>query len=404
MGTIKVDYLVTKPRKKGPDARYWQPPARDIKAGFLPKTRVVALELTDAEAATLCETWTAELKAWRKAGRKETTKCRYPYGSVGWILHDREIGYFHNDAFLDRKPKTREGYVTNGKLLMQFSRDLAGRPGYLMLSGITLKAARAWHKQLMASDTGKPQVARAKAAITFLRRILNYAIEESKLDTNPLTGQGFKNPKPRKQRPAYRQILNVVAASRRLGRPSIGLATMAQFDLMQRQGDIIGVWEDGSWKDGLTWAEVDLNRNGGIVELDQNKSDGDVGVRIPLADYPILHRLLSERHAEYGENPHPNMPVILSEETGKPYKKRNFAKWFRIVADHAGWPKDLFNMDSRAGAVTEAVDGGAERLAIRAHSGHETDAMPSRYNRGSERQAANVAKIRRAVREQKLDE
>ena len=53
-------------------------------------------------------------------------------------------------------------------------------------------------------------------------------------------------------------------------------------------------------------------------------------------------------------------PVILDERIGKPYRQREFARRFREVARAAGAPNAIWNMDARAGAVTDAYVKGAQ--------------------------------------------
>jgi len=52
-------------------------------------------------------------------------------------------------------------------------------------------------------------------------------------------------------------------------------------------------------------------------------------------------------------------PVILDERTGRPYRQREFARRFREAARAARVPDEIWNMDARAGAVTDAYDAGA---------------------------------------------
>ena len=55
-------------------------------------------------------------------------------------------------------------------------------------------------------------------------------------------------------------------------------------------------------------------------------------------------------------------PVILDERTGKPYRQCEFARRFREVAWAAGVPDTIWNMDARAGAVTDAYEKGAREV------------------------------------------
>ena len=53
-------------------------------------------------------------------------------------------------------------------------------------------------------------------------------------------------------------------------------------------------------------------------------------------------------------------PVIIDETAGRPYAKHAYAREWRTIARMAGIPDGVWNMDARAGAITEAEDAGAE--------------------------------------------
>ena len=62
----------------------------------------------------------------------------------------------------------------------------------------------------------------------------------------------------------------------------------------------------------------------------------------------------------------------------------------------AGIPRDVWNMDARAGAITEADDAGAELDEIRATAAHTQASTTVRYLRGSMGKSRRVAGLRAA--------
>jgi len=90
--------------------------------------------------------------------------------------------------------------------------------------------------------------------------------------------------------------------------------------------------------------------------------------------------------------------MIISEHTGEPYKHRTFTQTWRKVANKAGLPKALWNMDARAGAISEAYDAGAGETDVMKHAGHKNRQTSARYNRGSIEQTSRVARLRLAKR------
>jgi hypothetical protein len=87
-------------------------------------------------------------------------------------------------------------------------------------------------------------------------------------------------------------------------------------------------------------------------------------------------------------------PVILDELTGKPYRQREFARRFREVARAAEVPDSIWNMDARAGAVTDAYDRGARPTDAMDLGTHTQLATSRRYSRNRLGATSRVAVLR----------
>jgi hypothetical protein len=94
--------------------------------------------------------------------------------------------------------------------------------------------------------------------------------------------------------------------------------------------------------------------------------------------YPLLRSIMNRIPAEKRVG-----PMIKSEVTGLPYRRRYFIEVWRQLATKAGVPKEVWNRDSRAGGITEGGDAGADIEALRHHANHDdaaTDpALQSKY-------------------------
>ena len=112
-------------------------------------------------------------------------------------------------------------------------------------------------------------------------------------------------------------------------------------------------------------------------------------VEFNLKLYPIIieeiERVLPEKRIG---------PMIISERTGEPYKHRTFTQTWRKVADKAGVPRTVWNMDARAGAISEAYDAGAGETDVMKHAGHKNRQTSARYNRSALEQTSRVARLR----------
>lgn len=148
-----------------------------------------------------------------------------------------------------------------------------------------------------------------------------------------------------------------------------------------------GAWV---WQWGLTWSHI----NGAmILRKPASKSNGSETAEHDLKLYPDLIAELAAIPPERRVG-----PVILDEGSGKPWHKSHFSRTFRKIARKAGWPDDVWNMDSRAGAVSEAFEAGAQAEDVTKVASHTQINTTMRYNRGKIVQTSRVAELRVARR------
>jgi hypothetical protein len=161
----------------------------------------------------------------------------------------------------------------------------------------------------------------------------------------------FKVEKPRTERLTEEQAIAIRAKAHQMGRASIALAQAFQFDCKLTQKDVIGEWvplaeeetghaihEDKKWIRGLRWEEISE------LMLRHTASNGGVVLEFDLRRAPMVMeelRLLKVMP--------PKGPVIICEFTGVPWQAPEFRRWWRKIADACGVPKNVKNMDSRAG-------------------------------------------------------
>jgi hypothetical protein len=222
----------------------------------------------------------------------------------------------------------------------------------------------------------------------------------------------FKGAKPRNERLTAEMVEAIRAMAPSMGRRSIALAQAFQFDLMLRQKDVIGEWvpisEPGvsdvidrneKWLRGLRWEEIDNNL---ILRHTTSKRQKDIDPDLNLA--PMV---LEELRFMAGIPPGASLrrerlpatgPIVIQETNGLPWNADEFRRYWRTVAKAAGVPNNVRNMDSRAGAISEATDAGAELEHVRHAATHSDIAMTQRYSRGSQDKVAKVMKLRAAFR------
>jgi site-specific recombinase XerD len=86
--------------------------------------------------------------------------------------------------------------------------------------------------------------------------------------------------------------------------------------------------------------------------------------------------------------------AIVKGEHGLPIRERSYRKWFRAIARAAEIPDQVWSMDSRAGAATEADEAGADLKAISDMLTHADTRTTLRYIRRSEKRIAAAAEAR----------
>lgn len=282
-------------------------------------------------------------------------------------------------------------------------RQIARRYGRKKLSKITARSLLKWHAQWRDGT----KVAAAHAFTKKLRAVFNFGLTllEDKHCARLATvmrGLRFAKVRPRTQRLTLEQVLAIIHQAHLRGWHSIALAQALQFELMLRQKDVIGEYvpetEPGEsafrhrgrkWLRGLTWSEIDDDL---ILRHVTSKKDKPIIVDLKLAPLVIreLGRMIGNR---------PTGPLIVCELTGAPYPSCEFRRKWRILADAAGIPKTVKNMDSRASGASEAFHARAPGEYIQTTMTHSDIAQTFDYNRGDYlEKSSEVMRMRAASR------
>ena len=143
------------------------------------------------------------------------------------------------------------------------------------------------------------------------------------------------------------------------------------------------------WQDGLTWDMFDEDLSGFSKVISKTARSMPDPIRFGLTDVPELRArlfILSQR-GRIG-------PVITGERTGMPYTVYGWSQAFRRIRDDLGLPKNLTVMDTRAGALTEAKNLGADPYILRDAGQHLNVTTTDRYARGRDESIAKVVKLR----------
>lgn len=380
-----------------------------VNRGFLP--RVVRLwngvEPSDDDRKHIseeCNRLQSEMLLW---GRQGDVRPEQFDGTLEGLVEAYQTD--KDSKFKKLRYATREYYTV---LMRRIIKDHGDED----LVDIRARELLGWHEKW----TDASGVAMAHALMGMLRTLFGFGATYLESDEcERLCGimhrMRFKMAKPRTVHLTAEHANAIRATAHETGRHSIAMAQAFQFDCTFRQKDVIGEWvpidEPGvsdttahgkKWLRGIRWEEIDESL---ILKHTTSKRQKDIEIDLKLA--PMA---LEELERKYGklvvENPVTKAitvnrhllpasgPIIISEYTGRPWFAQEFRRRWRRDADLAGIPKEIRNMDSRAGAISEARDAGADLESIRHAATHSNITTTQNYSRGAADIVAKVMKLR----------
>lgn len=394
---IDTPGLKRKKNKDGTIREYWMARADLVKRGYRPSS--VRLHYPDTpegrlQLASRCQILQAEMLAWASRGGASAP------GYDGTIKSLSNLFQVNEDSPLQSmKWNSRDNFV---KSLHIIERTVGSR----QIGSLLGPDFKRWHATWgLPKEEGKPpRPYRAKHSIDAVRQLIGYGVtlgyDDGFRADAILSKIRFKTPPARKSVLTEEHVTAVRAKAHELGCHAIALATALQFSLTMRQKDVIGEWEptssteggirhkDTIWMNGLLWSDIDENL---ILRKKHVKTGFEVEHDLKLHPMVLEEIDLVPTEKRVG-------PMIIAETTGEPYKHRTFTTRWRVVANKAGIPKNVWNMDARAGGITEAYDLGAAETDVMKSAGHKNRQTSARYNRSTLEQTSRVAKVRMAKR------
>lgn len=356
----------SKRRKDGTILHYWNP-KRAVKGApdFLRPLRLDD-DLTDDQIAQECRNRTEEL---RKELAQEGQLPDYD-GTIKSLI-DR----YRADT---TSPLHAVKHSTRTRDYEPSLRVLIANVGKKRIDLLKASDFRRWFEKWKSSQ-GRHR--RAHGAIKMLRAILTYGAGERlhgcKDAREILSNMQFEAPAARTQAMTYEQAETIVRKSVELKCPSIGFVEALKFETGLRRIDVIGEWAPDEAGKPFRWT----GPTAGMISKDliltiEKTSKTGVPVSRDLKTMPlVLLALQAYTLPEIG-------PIVIDEDTGKPYRDNHYTPKYRIVREAAGVPSNVWSMDSRAGAVTETISATGNLEDGRAIAHHTTAKMTLRYARG----------------------
>jgi len=333
------------------------------------------------------------------------------------IYQEHPLSAFHTVSHT-----TRRGYLADLKVIIE-------SVGHRRIKGVTVLDVKDWYRQwrkgveYVDEDgepwTGPERIARAHNAVAMVRTVVRFmaALRDTdcKVLAEELAKVQFEREGARDQELSYQHVRDFLRAAAEMAEKdliereralylSIGVA--AQFELMLRQGDVIGKWQprkvDAKFPGGIMQLHVDAETWSGFFTWEKipgwrwrtrtSKSKYRAAIEFDLSIYDLLFPLLEQVPQEQRAG------AIVKGEHGLPIRYRTYAKAFRKIARYAKIPDEVWNMDARAGGAGEADEAGVEVGVISEGLTHTNKKTSERYIRGRSKKIVAIAEARKQAR------
>ncbi|TCM56199.1 hypothetical protein C8J36_103571 [Rhizobium sp. PP-F2F-G48] len=362
--------------KDGSTVHYWSPKRAVKGAPAALSTIRLGDGLTEEQIAAECQRLTAQLRdELLKLGSPPTYDCTIA-SLVACYRHDKTSSLHsvkHSTRIRDYEPSLR--------ILVA---DVGARRIDALRSSDFKKWFAGWKKKGHR---------RASGAIKLLRVVISYGAGERLIGCaqarDILSDMRFEQPAPRTVAMTYEQCAAIVAKSIEMGCPSIGFVEALKFETALRRIDVIGEWAPAPGGGSFRWSGLmakDISKDM-ILSLKTSKTGALVSR--DLSTYPLVTEALQAyRIPDIG-------PVVIDEDSGKPYWENRYTEKFKRVRDAAGVSSTVWSMDSRAGAVSETIEATGSLDAARDLATHTTTTMTRRYARGDGLEASRKVALAR---------
>ncbi|WP_284273947.1 hypothetical protein [Bradyrhizobium iriomotense] len=258
--------------------------------------------------------------------------------------------------------------LDSGRYLSRIKRDR----GNQLVSGITRRMLNYWYKRWSegGETSGRPFISQLRAIVFHgilqreeaecyrLMRILN----TFELPTVPA----------RDVRLTFAHAEAIIKTAYHCGWYSMALGQAFQYELLLKQKDVIGEWIPAQelrgksdvchggkyWTSGIRWEEIDDQF---VLRHPTSGRERHINVdlkRAPLVMQALRSQVISSKPVPLLRSEWPiHGPVMICDVTGLPWIASEYRRKWRILADGAGVPKAVRNMDSRVGAKIVSIAG-----------------------------------------------
>jgi hypothetical protein len=378
----------------------WVADEADVKNGYEPKT-VNLKHLGDQPEMLVakCNSLQADMLLWRTGYRREQLAFDGTVASLLRLYEGHPRSPYHK-----LKPGSLRPYN-------HYLKSLKGHIGTIRLDDITGVDIFDWHD--VWSDNGR-YLAAAAMARAVLEAALSFGVMMRKPGCSEAAGvirearKKLPRPRSRDQAASAEQIIAARRAAHGNGRPSSALAYAIAFEVMLRLWDVIGQWwpmDKGGISDvldpdhktkwfGLRWEDISPDM---VLTYTPSKTEDRTGARV---SFNLLKAPMVLEELEHWPIEKRTGPMIVSEETGLPYRPTIFAQRWTVDRKKANLPSTLWARDLRASGITEGRASDASIDDAAKVAGHKrTEVTKKVYDRAVLEAADRFAEARVKRRE-----
>lgn len=376
-------------RRGGRDNRhvYWCAPARYLKAGYaVQRVKLGAIDYHEPLPHDWCakaRELTREMVRWYESQGAITTP-----GTWHWLIaryRSDDISPIHSV-----KANTRDSYL----YWLKHIDNVMG----------ALRIDRTDYPLLMKILRGKQDKGRSKHHIhnwfSTLRRVARYGVlieaDGASRVADILANMRIPAP-PARQIAANRQHIDaIIAEADRRGMDVVAAGLLIQWWFQLRAVDVRGQYLDGVWSDGLTWGMFNEDTTGFEKVVSKTAKSLPEPYFFDVTVVPGLRKRILELKASLDPRmTRPHMPFALNKRTGRAYTESGWTQAWSDLRRAAKVPADVWCMDTRAGAITEASQiPGVSLSQLRNAAQHKDAATTGRYIRDRSADLNNVVAMR----------
>jgi hypothetical protein len=372
-------------RRRNSQTLYWSARglARDI-AGYPDPLIRLPSGASDAEVERLCQKYAAALEQWRAEGERPRWRYEGTVASLCDVFERHPVSPVHNVS------RATARYYASYIALIR------ANVGARAVRALTAVDVLGWYRRWRAPEQpGMPErVDRAHDAVSVFRMVLRFGavleFPRCRELSSALHEVRFERGRGRKGAlMTLEQARAIIAAGVARTRPRylhVAIGVAAQFETTLRQKDIIGEWHGGAWSGRFTWENIP----GGVFRVETSKT-GATAV-FDLTDYELLWPLLQKVPQAQ------RVGAIVKGDGLVAVRAISYRRWFRELAEEAGVPRSVWNMDARAGGITEAREAGASLDDVRLSATHSQSTMTTHYIRETGKAIKRVGAARKAAR------